>query len=206
MPRNPLFLSWKKLLCRAQCLILDIFFLLSKRYLVNYPCFKSKTLLTKLCRSIYVLTTIPLANVNKYSSACNGFVLNRQTVIPKKDVLWDDNTYLEGILLQRSKCFGSKWGKKLSKMKTVFDADGPIRRHKPARVSELEECQPFHNSLNFYFCCWHVSQISGFVFQKAESVWIVLQRPLLYGEEMEMDTTSVMPVVYTTKWMVPIGP
>ena len=84
MPRNPLFLSWKKLLCRAQCLILDIFFLLSKRYLVNYPCFKSKTLLTKLCRSIYVLTTIPLANVNKYISACNGFLLTDRLLSQKK--------------------------------------------------------------------------------------------------------------------------
>ena len=38
-----------------------------------------------------------------------------------------------------------------------------------------------------------------FNFQKAENVSIVRLLPLRYGEEMEMDTTSVMPVVYTTK-------
>ena len=38
-----------------------------------------------------------------------------------------------------------------------------------------------------------------FNFQKAENVSIVRLLPLPYGEEMEMDTTSVMPVVCTTK-------
>ena len=46
----------------------------------------------------------------------------------------------------------------------------------------------------------------NYCLQRGENAWIAEPPLPLYGEEMEMVTTYVTPVVFTTKWTEPTDP